>query len=422
MGEALRAYQLERLKETVDYARRKSLFYGIHLARFASGPIGDLGDVESLPLTTADDIRIDPWRFIAVSQDEIARIVTLRTSGTTGDSKRLFFTVDDLEQTIDFFCHGMSTLVEPGQRVLIFLPGDKPDGVGDLLARGLGRMNAEGIIHGPVRDVRAAVDDIVRHRIDCLVGIPTQVLGIARSKAASAIGKGTIKSVLLSTDYVPAAIAHELGRTWGCPVYRHYGMTEMGLGGGVECEAHEGYHLREADLYFEVIDPRTGEPLPDGETGEVVFTTLARKGMPLIRYLTGDMARFIPGPCPCGSELRRLGTVRGRRDGRVDLGQGTVLTLPDMDEALFPLPGLLNYEPTLSTRGAKTCLEIAAFGEGADRPEAEVILKALEKVPAIRNAIAGGYLELSAVRFVGENWFTTGTAKRGIVDQRHPRG
>lgn len=168
----------------------------------------------------------------------------------------------------------------------------------------------------------------------------------------STIGKGMIKSVLLSTDYVPSAIVSELGPAWGCQVYNHYGMTEMGGGGG-EYEAREGYHLREAGLYFEVIDPRTGEPLPDGETGELVFTTLTRKGMPLIRYLTGDVARLISEPCPCGSALRRLSIVNGRSDGRVDFGHGVVLTLPDMDEALFPLPGLLNYETRLATLGSE---------------------------------------------------------------------
>lgn len=420
-SEAIRTYQLNRLRETIGYARRKSPFYGTRLAHFFCDTISDLREVESLPFTTANDIRINPWRFLAVSQDEIARIVTLRTSGTTGDSKRLFFTVDDLDLTVDFFCHGMSTLVDPKQRVLILLPGEKPDSVGDLLRRGLSRMNVEGIIHGPVCDVQTTVNEIVHCNIDCLVGIPTQVLALARNEAGQAVGKNTIKSILLSTDYVPRAIVNELDRVWGCTVYNHYGMTEMGLGGGVECDAHGGYHLREADLYFEVVDPFTGEPLPDGETGEVVFTTLTRKGMPLIRYRTGDVGRFIPEPCPCGSALRRLGTIRGRWDGRVTITPETILTLPDMDEVLFSLPGLINYQATLVMRGEKTCLEIAVFGEWSERPQSEIILKTLEKVPAIRDAVARDYLEPLPVRFVERNWFTTGTTKRKIIDERYRR-
>ena len=89
----------------------------------------------------------------------------------------------------------------------------------------------------------------------------------------------------------------------------------MGLGGGVECEAHLGYHLREADLYFEIIDPNTGRLVPAGEYGEVVFSTLTRRGMPLIRYRLGDRCRFLPGRCPCGSGLRLMERVSGRFEG-----------------------------------------------------------------------------------------------------------
>ena len=89
----------------------------------------------------------------------------------------------------------------------------------------------------------------------------------------------------------------------------------MGLGAAVDCRALAGYHIREADLFFEIIDPDNGSPLPDGETGEVFFSTLTRKGMPLVRYRTGDLSRFLPEPCPCGTILKRLEWVRGRRRG-----------------------------------------------------------------------------------------------------------
>ena len=80
----------------------------------------------------------------------------------------------------------------------------------------------------------------------------------------------------------------------------------------MECRARNGYHLREADLFFEVVDPVSGSPVPDGTPGEVVFTTLTRRAMPLIRYRTGDVAAMLPGPCACGSPLRRLSRIAGR--------------------------------------------------------------------------------------------------------------
>ena len=97
----------------------------------------------------------------------------------------------------------MSTLVEPGRRVLILMPGDAPGSVGDLLVKGLARMNVRGIVHGPVRSHSTAVDAIRSNKIDCLVGLPVQVLSLARSAPGSDIGPGRIESALLSADYVP---------------------------------------------------------------------------------------------------------------------------------------------------------------------------------------------------------------------------
>ena len=102
------------------------------------------------------------------------------------------------------------------------------------------------------------------------------------------------------------SVRRRLEGALGCRVYDHYGSTEMGYGGALACGQGPGLHLREADLYFEVVDPATGRPLPEGAFGELVFTTLTRRGMPLVRYRTGDLTRFLPGACPCGCPLRRI--------------------------------------------------------------------------------------------------------------------
>ncbi len=347
-ADALEDYQLRKVNETIDYARRSAPFYRRSLAGLPDAPLDTLPVIGRVPFTTPSDIAASPFSFLAVPQDDIARIVTLRTSGSTGEAKRIFFTEEDLELTVDFFHNGMGTMVRPGQKVAILLPGEKPDSVGDLLARGLRRMDADVLIYGPVSDPPGAAREIASFGARCLVGIPTQVLAVALSEPGSAIGKGAIESVLLSTDYVPRAIAGTLENVWGCRVFGHYGTTETGLGGGVECAALEGYHMREADLYFEIVDHETGHACPDGVTGEVVFTTLTRKGMPLIRYRTGDMARMISEPCPCGCALRRMDRVKGRWEGRTSLGPQAMLALPDMDEALFGLPGLLDYRASVS--------------------------------------------------------------------------
>jgi phenylacetate-CoA ligase len=415
--EALEDYQLRRLNEIIDYARCNTPFYRLRLASLPAAPLSALSDITRIPFTAPSDLACDPFSFLAVRQDDVARIVTLRTSGSTAKAKRLFFTEGDLELTVDFFHHGMSTLVRPGQRVAVLFPGERPDSVGDLLVRGLRRMDIHALAYGPVTDPLRAAEAIASFGAHCLVGIPTQVLAVARSRTGAVIGKGNIESVLLSTDYVPRAIAKNLERVWGCRVFNHYGMTEMGLGGGVECEALDGYHLREADLYFEVVDHETGEPCSDGMIGEVVFTTLTRRGMPLIRYRTGDIARIIDQPCPCGSVLRRMEHVRGRWDSAVRLGPECTLTLSDMDEALFRLPDLLDYRVTVSKgRDGKFRLHIDVHRVEGGSPTDHEVLQMLNEVDAIRKGIAGANLEIPTVRFSAEGrGTTTGVSKRKIV-------
>jgi phenylacetate-CoA ligase len=417
--EALLRYQLAKLKETIDYVQLRSPFYSRLLSNFSADTFKDLSQISTLPFTTAEDISRDPRQLVTLPPHEISRIVTLHSSGTTGRSKRFYFTKEDLDLTIDFFCNGMSILAKPGQKVLILLPGEKPDSVGDLLARGLARIGVESFVHGPVQDVQSAVEEILTRRIDCLVGIPTQVLALARSGAGKAIPRCMIKSVLLSTDYIPSAITCALARIWDCLVFKHYGTTEMGLGGAVECPIRDGYHLREPDLLFEIVDPNSGQPLIDGKIGEIVITTLTRQGMPLIRYRTGDLSRIIPDPCSCGSVTRRIGAVEGRIDGRIALSNGSILTLPEMDEVLFRVEELLNYSATLTACNGTDCLEIIICTEREGVCTSQKALKALKNITAISNGLADGSLRLAPILYGKAGWSTTGVAKRMIRDCRN---
>ncbi|GLI39416.1 AMP-binding protein [Geobacter hydrogenophilus] len=419
LTEQLERYQLRKLRETVAYARDNSPFYRHHLSPLGDNPVTDLRDFASIPFTTASDLRREGTRMLCTSQDEIERVVTLQSSGTTGPPKRLFFTGEDLETTIDFFAHGMATLVEPGRTVIIFLPGTVRDSVGDLLARALDRTNVKPVIWGPVHDAAAARTEILKHRNPCLVGIPTQILALARGDLAGSIPRGWVESVLLSTDYVSGAIEEELKRLWGCRVLTHYGMTETGLGGGVECEAGEGYHLRESDLYTEIIDPVTGVPLPDGEEGEVVFTTLTRRGMPLVRYRTGDRARLVTVPCPCGTPLKRLGRVQGRIETEVLLKEGRRLRMSALDEALFPIPGLLNFAAEVVSREGSDHLHLNLHTvAGEEETVARGILPALITADTTGAFFRDKLLVLGNITFSPAEWSGTGVAKRQILDRR----
>ncbi len=275
-------------------------------------------------------------------------------------------------------------------------------------------------MHGMVENPGHTIDEILRHNIDCLVGIPTQVLALARHEAGASIPHGQIKSILLSSDYVSPAIAQELERVWGCRVFNHYGSTEMGLGGGVECQALQGYHLREADLYFEIVDPTSGEPQPAGRWGEIVFTTLTRKGMPLIRYRTGDLSRFLSDACPCGTALRRLDRVRGRLKDFIPVGESHWLGIVDLDDVLFTVPGLLDYQAILTDGNNQDRLDIVVHAGACDHEGfLDAVHRALTQSEAVRKAIHDGSIAVGSVEFATERWVTTGTSKRSMHDQRH---
>ena len=394
----LAAYQLARLQATIAQAWQMSSFYRRHFAAIGVNGLTRLEELADYPLTTAADVMEHAGEMICGSQGDISRVVTLTTSGTTGKPKRLYFTGADQQLTIDFFGCGMSTLVGPGDKTLILLPGERPGGVGELLFQGLLGIGARPAIYGLVQNLDDAVRTMCREEAVCLVGVPVQILAMARYWENWGKSRWAPKCALLSTDYVSAAIVSELRRIWNCEVYEHYGMTEMGLGGGLECAAHQGYHLREADLYFEIIDPVSARPSPDGEYGEVVFTTLTRQGMPLIRYRTGDISRFIIEPCPCGSRLRRLERVYSRQAGQVYFGQGgPPVTMAELDEVLFPLPGLVDFTATLITAVQAAGLTLVAEVLPESLPlDKSAILFAVRQLPAIRLAEQEGRLALAA--------------------------
>jgi phenylacetate-coenzyme A ligase PaaK-like adenylate-forming protein len=413
--QALEMWQLEAIRQTVAYAKSFSPFYRDLLA--GAEPVDSFADFKRLPFTYPGDIKAAGTKMVCVKQNEIARIVTLATSGTTGLSKRIYFTEEDQELTTDFFHHGMCTFTNEGDRVLILLPGQTPGSIGDLLKKGLKRIPAEGIVYGVVDDPEKVQSLILEKDIHVVVGIPQQVYAVSRRSCADEImRKGFLHSVLLSTDYVPNALAGRIRGNWGCEVYEHYGMTETGLGGGVFCKAQTGYHMREADLYYEIVDPVNGMPVEDGLPGEVVFTTLTRKGMPLIRYRTGDIARFIKEPCPCGTVLKTMEKIQYRTESVLKLKDGTLLTMPMLEEILFALQEVNDFDASLQVDGAQECLVLSV--------DANMDVAQLEK--HIRDALYGlvgwpganGQLTVKVTKQPLQELDVKAMRKRRITDER----
>jgi phenylacetate-coenzyme A ligase PaaK-like adenylate-forming protein len=306
--------------------------------------------LDALPFTFPRQLAEKPDAFLAVSHSTVEGVISLPTSGTTGAGKRVFCSADDLRETAAFFRHGMQYMVLPGRgdRVALLMSGDRPGSVGDLLLRGMEALGVECAVPGFVPPTPQGEDEMMRRLVHlaptCLVAVPCQALALSRHALAPELARHT-RCVLLSGDSVTPVMRRAIASGLHCEVFLHYGLTETGLGGAVECGEHAGCHTRDLDLLYEVVDEK-GHALPPGQWGEITLTTLSRQAMPLLRYRTGDWGRLLPGYCACGSVLGRV-HVRGRISERVPLPDGGFVPCTDLDEALYALPCVLGYAPAL---------------------------------------------------------------------------
>ncbi len=356
-SESLHLWQLEMLWKIIAYARDNGRFYGEKLRGADVGSFLSRADLERLPFTWPADVERDPLEFLCVSQNEIARVTTLMTSGTSHLKKRIFFTKSDLLRTVDFFEHGMQCMVEAGQRVLILMSGETEFSIGRLLQTALARMDVMADICA--RGWGASEALAAARTADCIVGIPGEIIYLCRCDRSL-----RPQSVLLSADYVPECVIAAIGEAWHCRVFSHYGMTETGFGCAVQCALREGHHLRDADLLIEIVGAETGTPLATGERGEIVITTLRNEAMPLIRYRTGDMARMNGSPCGCGGVLPRLGIVEGRRENDIPLGGGNALSIHRLDEIMFAIPAVRSFAAELNLGGGRSTLLLTVDSDG----------------------------------------------------------
>lgn len=423
----IRRWQLDRLRRTMVHARSSSPFLAKHLADVDVGRIRTMEDLRLVPCMTPEDVRREGDALLCVSRDEVARVVTLTSSGTTGKPKRVHHTAEDLEATCDYFRWGMAAMVGEGQTAFVLMPGDRPGGVGRLLCEALKRGGARAVLHGELTDSRAAVEHLLAEGARCVVGPSAHVNMLARQWRALDLPRDVVRTALLCWDVVPEAVVHNVSGAFGCGVFRHWGMIETGLGGAVECAHGGGLHLREPDVLLEIVDPVTLQPLPDGEFGEMVVSTPLRRGMPFIRYRTGDRGRILPGACGCGSPLRRLDPMVRRLDEAVTAavpGAGSAvdyLSLGDLNEALYALDDVWDYSARLVGRTLRlsVCGEDGEGSEYGGRNEhgglAGSVRSALDSVPAVRELVRSGRLELRIDTHPGAAPAVPGLAKRRLM-------
>lgn len=322
----LETLQLSRLNKILRSQKEQERFY-----KDLPEHLDSLKDLKTLPFTTPQMLSDQPGKFLQTSQSEISKIISGATSGTTGPAKRVFYTEKDTEHTIGFFAAGISEMAAPGDRVMIAFPFTGPFGLGDLIEQAVLRIGAESIRAGIGKTYEEQCRLLEETKPTCYIGFPAALLSLARFCGSSF----PIRDALISGDASPKEVLAQLANLLPGHLYPHYGSREMGLGGAITCPAYEGMHLRENHVIAEIIGPDL-QPVPDGEWGELVITTIGLEAMPLIRYRTGDYTRFFPNPCPCGGVAKRLDNV-----SRIT---PSFPCIEELDNLMFSIPEMVDYK------------------------------------------------------------------------------
>ena len=415
------AYQLFHLRRILQYAYANSSFYRdrFDAAGFNPDRLRNIRDLAGIPFTEPEDLAREPYRFLCLSRAEIARPYSFVTSGTTGPRKKIFWTHADVAKIVDFMAAGMGMVAGAGDVVQILLPDGRPNSQADLLRKGVLKLGATPV----VADMDLSADD--QHRLmqearsSVIFGYAGRLFRITLElEAKHDLRKSGVRILFLAAEYLPEARRQQLQKTWGCRVHTHYGLTEMGLGVAVECEARNGYHFNEAALLLEVIDPRTGASVSAGDEGELVFTTLTREAMPLIRYRTHDLSRLRPEPCPCGAAtLLRIDKIRKRLESIVVLESGEEVYPALFDDVLFEIPGLVDYQLVLKREGEKERLDFRI--EMARELDLSAIRKTLLAAPVVARSVRAESMVEPIIELAGRGALqAVSRAKKMIVDRR----
>ncbi|MFC4437240.1 MULTISPECIES: phenylacetate--CoA ligase PaaK [Natrialbaceae] len=314
----LRELQSERLRDTVEHAYENVELYRQRLDDAGVSPedIESIDDVEKLPFTTKEDFRAEyPDGLFAVDDDEIRRVHA--SSGTTGKPKIVGYTESDLELWRDVMARSMAAAgIESGDTF------QNAYGYG-LFTGGLG-------FHGGAEALGATVipsgSGNTQRQVDLARDLESDAIGCTPSYAlyfaetAEEMGvdpRGLpVSTVLYGAEPCTEPMREEIEERLDATGIENYGLSELiGPGVAVEChEAQDGMHIWEDHFYPEIVDPQTGEPLPEGEEGELVLTSLSKEALPVLRYRTGDLTTLTYEECACGRTMVRMDSVTGRAD------------------------------------------------------------------------------------------------------------
>lgn len=299
--------QVKRLTATENY-------YGNVYRELGIKGVDSQEAFEALPFSSKEDLRnAYPLGIQAVPDEEIVRIHS--SSGTTGKPVIIPYTAKDVDDWAVMFARCYETAGITKKDRIQITPGYGLWTAGIGFQNGCEKLGAMAIPMGP-----GNTDKQIQMMMDLKSTVITATSSYALLLAEEITKRGLkdriyLKKGVIGSERWSEKMRSSIQEKLGIELYDIYGLTEIyGPGIGINCSKQSGMHYWDDYIYIEIINPATGRPVPDGEEGEIVITTLVKEGAPLIRFRTHDISRIIPGDCPCGSKYPRLDMIKGRSD------------------------------------------------------------------------------------------------------------
>ena len=306
--------QLKLVNDRIQALIASDSFYGKKLAEAGISEVKTPEDFLRLPFSEKNDLReAYPLGLMTAPEEKIVRIHS--SSGTTGTPVIIPYTQKDVDDWATMFarCYEVAGITNK-DRIQI-TPGYGLWTAGIGFQNGCEKLGAMAIPMGPGNTEKQLQ---MMQDLGSTVICSTSSYALLLTEEIEKRGikdKIKLKKGVIGSERWSAKMRQRIAEGLGIELYDIYGLTEIyGPGIGINCEHNTGMHIWDDFLYLEIIDPKTGAPVPDGEFGEIVITTLVKEGAPLIRYRTHDLSRIIPGECPCGRKYPRIDVIQGRTD------------------------------------------------------------------------------------------------------------
>ena len=326
------------IKEQLKKLTNMDCFYKEKLKGIDVDKIESQEDFEKLPFTWKGDLReAYPLGLQAVPDEEIVRIHS--SSGTTGTPVIIPYTQQDVTDWAEMFkrCYEFAGITNKDRIHITPGYGLWTAGIGFQL--GAERLGAMTIPMGPGNtDKQLKMMTDLKSTVLCATSSYALLLAeeIARREIKDKI---YLKKGIIGSERWGTKMRNRIADELGVELYDIYGLTEIyGPGIAINCQKQGAMHYWDDYIYLEIVDPKTGEVLPDGEIGEICITTLRKQGAPLIRYRTHDLSRIVTGDCPCGSKYPRIDTLIGHTDDMVKV-KGCNIFPSQIDDLLSKIDG-----------------------------------------------------------------------------------